>query len=371
MDGDSVTVVDTPPAVELCDNPSSTAPSDTFSKAASTPLITAFLSQMQFENYDDDDEGEKKSDCPLSSGSLPTPSTPNFLNFWMQPESAFFSAGAATDRAVTIDAKVYILGETVPKRRTFAEKEVKICEITNEADEATLEACSAVVEEWPVDDEPELGATPTVIEPSTPIESVPMVISIPTAKKPSTPIARKPLGTLKPNLPSFRASLSKITKATSPKMTTTSKTPTTNVSTSSKVGTLRVPLTTPRSSSLRTLLKATTPTSTTPTMKKSATLPRSSRSLSGTSASTPKAATKAASVGKILSPRATIFSIGRSKMATPPAQGDTSPPKSRIGSSLFSTRKLSCSTTSITKSGSGNKARPTGSTPTRAMPTWR
>ncbi|KAL0954683.1 hypothetical protein HGRIS_003632 [Hohenbuehelia grisea] len=224
---DSVTVVNPPSAIEPCDNPASIAASHTFSEAASVPLITAFLSPIQLE---------EESDYPLPSGSLSTPSTPNFLNFWMQPDSAFFSAGAATDRAVTIDAKVYILGETVPKRRTFAEKELKICEVTNEADEATVEACSVVVEEWPVDDEPELGATPPrVIEPSTPIESVPTVIAIPTAKKSSTPFARKPLGTLKPNLPSFRASLSKISK-----VTTTSKTPTTNVSTSTKVGTLHV-----------------------------------------------------------------------------------------------------------------------------------
>ncbi|KAL0954675.1 hypothetical protein HGRIS_003624 [Hohenbuehelia grisea] len=289
---------------------------------------------MQFEDYDDDDEGEEESDYPLPSGSLSTPSTPNFLNFWMQPDSAFLSAGAATDRAVTIDAKVYILGETVPKRRAFAEKEVNICEVTNEA---TVEACSAVVEEWPVEEEPAGATVPVAVaKPSAFIEPIPTVISIPTsaplptvmAKKLSVTPSRKPLANVKPNLPSFRVTLSNLSKAASSKINTP-KTPSTKVSTPNKARTRTAPSTAakpPRTSSIRTILKAATPTSTTLTMKKSGSLPLSSRSLSSTStsASTPKAAKKMDN----LSPHPTISSIrlGRSLSSTHSPKGTTISP---------------------------------------------
>ncbi|KAL0954684.1 hypothetical protein HGRIS_003633, partial [Hohenbuehelia grisea] len=70
-------------------------------------------------------------------------------------------------------------------------------------------------------------------------------------------------------------------------------------------------------------------------------------------------------------PRATKFGIGRPKLAAPSLKGDITPSKSRIGSSLFSARKLSSSTTSITKSISGNNASPIRSSPSRGMPAWR
>ncbi|KAL0950514.1 hypothetical protein HGRIS_007323 [Hohenbuehelia grisea] len=360
----------------IVDSPPSTAPSDTSSEADTVSLITAFSSPMQFEDEgDEDDGGDTLPAAVVTSGSLSTPSTPNFLNFWMKPDSAFFRAGAATGRAVTIDAKVYIMGETVPKRREFAVKEVKICEVS---EVATAEACSALVEEWPAEEESERIATPTtVVEPSTFTGSISTRASIPAptpsltvkTRKPVSPIVRKPLASLRPNLPSLRAALSKIPQATPPEMNAIPKSTPTEVGTR----TLRVPSTTakaPRSSSFRTLIKTTTPNSSTSTMKKSATMPLSSRSLSGTSASTLKAATKTEPEAKNPSLRAatSIFSIGRSKVTTPAPKRNISPPPS-----LFSTRKLSFSTTSnsITKSASGKNARLAGSTPSRAMPTWR
>ncbi|KAL0954667.1 hypothetical protein HGRIS_003617 [Hohenbuehelia grisea] len=331
MDGDSVTVVDTPPAVELWDDPSSTAPSDTFSEAAYIPLITAFLSPMQFEDYDDDDEGEEESDYPLPSGSLSTPSTPNFLNFWMMPDLPFFRAGAATGRSVIIDTKVYILGETVFNQRTFAEKEAKICELTHEED--TVEACSAMVEEWPVDNDSVtvVNVAPAVnsFASTDSIPTIPTVVSILTptpivkAKKPATSISRKPLASLK-NLSSFRGTLSKTPKATTPKPNPPPKTPITKFSAPTKAGTPCVPSTNakaaPRSSSLRTLIKATTPTS---AIKKSASL--YSRSIN--SVKSLQAATKPDNIQpQTPSSHTTKFSTGRSKLSTKTSEKATSAP---------------------------------------------
>ncbi|KAL0954693.1 hypothetical protein HGRIS_003642 [Hohenbuehelia grisea] len=313
-----------------------TSPSGTYP----TSLISAFSCPMNFEDDDDDEErddyDEESGKSSLTAAVAPGSSTPNLLNFWMSPDAAFFRARSATGRAITIDAKVYIMGETIPKRKMFAEKAVNICEAT---EGAAVEACSAIIEEWLDND-----SVTVVNEPCASSDTIPTVLSISTstpspiskANKSSTPPLRKPLTSLKPNLPSFRGTLSKISKASTPP-----KTPAPKVSTPGKASSLRAPSTTakaPSFSSLRTLIKPSTPATTTSTNKKSASLAMSSRSLSGTSASTPKASMKTGSAAKTPTP--------------------TNP---RVSSSLFlGRRKLGSSITSLTRSPA-----------TRAMPAWR